>query len=114
ENELAQSESATGQRFVNFWMHNGLTKVRTKAQGGQWQSQDMHESSGNAIRVRELIEQHGAELIRYLLLTTHYRRPIDFSDEVVEASKKGMSVFHRLFERMARLAGKSLDDSTPD
>ena len=114
ENELAQSESATGQKFVNFWMHNGLTKVRTKAQGGQWKSEDMHESSGNAIRVRTLIDQHGPELIRYLLLTTHYRRPIDFSDDVLEASKKGMSVFHRLFERANRLRGKPLDDSTPD
>jgi cysteinyl-tRNA synthetase len=114
ENELAQSESATGQKFVNFWMHNGLTKVRTKAQGGQWQSEDMHESSGNAIRVRALVEQHGPELIRYLLLSTHYRRPIDFSDEVLESSKKGMSVFYRLFERVARLSGKPLDDTTAD
>lgn len=112
ENELAQSESATGQKFVNYWMHNGLTKIRTKAQGGQWQ--DMHESSGNAIRVRALVEQHGAELIRYLLLSTHYRRPIDFSEEVIEASKKGMSVFYRLFERIVRLSGKPLDDSAPD
>jgi cysteinyl-tRNA synthetase len=74
----------------------------------------MHESSGNAIRVRALVEQHGPELIRYLVLSTHYRRPIDFSDEVLESSKKGMSVFYRLFERVARLSGKSLDDATPD
>ncbi|HEY8746350.1 MAG TPA: cysteine--tRNA ligase [Tepidisphaeraceae bacterium] len=114
ENELAQSESATGQKFVNFWMHNGLTKVRTKAQGGEWKTEDMHESSGNAIRVRELIEQHGSELIRYLLLSTHYRRPIDFSAEVLEASKKGLSVFFRVFERMTRLTGKPLEDVSPD
>ena len=114
ENELAQSESATGQRFVNFWMHNGLTKVRTKAASGEWKSEDMHESSGNAIRVRQLIEQQGPELIRYLLLSTHYRRPIDFSSEVLEASKKGMSVFYRIFERVARLNGKQLEDTTPD
>jgi cysteinyl-tRNA synthetase len=114
ENELAQSESATGQKFVNFWMHNGLTKVRTKAASGEWKSEDMHESSGNAIRVRQLVEQQGPELIRYLLLSTHYRRPIDFSPEVMEASKKGMSVFYRIFERVARLTGKPLDDATPD
>jgi len=114
ENELAQSESATGQTFVRFWMHNGLTKVRTKAAGGEWQSQDMHESSGNAIRVRELIEQYGSELIRYLLLGTHYRRPIDFSSEVLESSKKGLASFQRLFERIERLTGQPMADGAPD
>ena len=114
ENELAQSESATGKQFVKYWMHHGITKVRTKAQGGQWKSEDMHESAGNAIRVRALIEQHGPELIRYLLLSTHYRRPIDFSPEVLEASKKGMSVFQRLFERIQRLTGQPVADGQPD
>jgi cysteinyl-tRNA synthetase len=114
ENELAQSESATGQTFAKFWMHNGITKVKTKAAGGEWKSEDMHETAGNAIRVRGLIEQHGHELIRYLLLTTHYRRPIDLSQEVFESSKKGLSVFQRLFERIARLTGQSLPESGPD
>jgi len=114
ENELAQSESATGQTFVKYWMHNGLTKVRTKAVGGEWKSEDMHESAGNAIRVRALIEQHGAELLRYLLLSTHYRRPIDFSPEVLESSKKGMGAFQRLFERIERISGQALADGAPD
>ena len=114
ENELAQSESATGQTFAKYWMHNGLTKVRTKAQGGEWKSEDMHESAGNAIRVRTLIEQHGAELIRYLLLTTHYRRPIDFSADVLESSRKGLSVFHRLVERIERLQAAPLPEQAPD
>src|SRR2546423_1244469 len=65
ENELAQSESATGKPFVRYWMHNGLTKVRTKAASGEWKATDMHESEGNAIRVRPLVEQHGPEVIRY-------------------------------------------------
>jgi len=114
ENELAQSESATGQAFVKYWMHNGITKVRTKARGGECQTQDMHESEGNAVRVRGLIEQHGPELIRYMLLHTHYRRPIDFSDEVLEGAKKGLSTFHRLFERIERLSGKPLDENAAD
>jgi len=113
ENELAQSESATGQKFVSYWMHNGLTKVRTKAQGGEWKSEDMHESAGNAIRVKALIEQHGSELIRYLLLSSHYRRPIDFSADVLESSRKGMSVFQRIFERMERLSGAA-PEGAPD
>ena len=114
ENELAQSESATGQTFARYWMHNGLTKVKTKAASGEWKTEDMHETSGNAVRVRELIEQNGSELIRYLLLTTHYRRPIDFSGEVMESSRKGLSVFQRLFERIARITGAALPESGPD
>jgi cysteinyl-tRNA synthetase len=103
ENELAQSESATGKPFVKYWLHNGLTKIRTKARGGEAHSEDMHESAGNAVRVKPLIEKHGAELIRYMLLMTHYRRPIDFSDEVMVAARKGYSTFQRLFERVDRL-----------
>ncbi|MGA2230146.1 MAG: cysteine--tRNA ligase [Tepidisphaeraceae bacterium] len=105
ENELAQSESATGKTFAKFWLHNGLTKIRTKSAGGEWQSQDMHASSGNAVAAKHLIERHGPELFRYLLLSTHYRRPIDFSDEVVTAAGKGLSTFQRLAERITRLNG---------
>jgi len=107
ENELAQSESATGKPFAKFWMHNGLTKVRTKAAGGEWKMEDMHASSGNMVPVLELVKNHGAQLVRYMLLMTHYRRPIDFSDEVVTAARKGLANFDRLFERVDRLSGKT-------
>jgi len=114
ENELAQSESLTGKPFSKFWLHNGLTKIRTKAAGGEWQTQDMHASSGNAVSARDLITHHGPELFRYMLLTTHYRRPIDFSDEVVAAAGRGMATFHRLAERVERLLGGALDANQPD
>jgi cysteinyl-tRNA synthetase len=114
ENELAQSESLTDKPFVKFWLHNGLTKVRTKGAGGEWQSQDMHESAGNSISAKDLIERHGAELFRYMLLSTHYRRPIDFSDDVLSAAAKGLATFHRLAERIERLGGSSIDAAQPD
>ncbi len=114
ENELAQSESATGKEFVKYWMHNGLTRVRTKARGGEWQVEDMHASSGNMVPVRELIERHGADLMRYFLISTHYRRPIEFTDEVIAAAKKGLSVFARLFDRVQRLTGAPLTDDVQD
>jgi cysteinyl-tRNA synthetase len=104
ENELAQSESATGKPFAKFWMHNGLTKVRTKAASGEWKMEDMHASSGNMVPVLDLVQKHGAPLVRYMLLMTHYRRPIDFSEEVVAAAKKGLANFDRLFERIDRLS----------
>jgi cysteinyl-tRNA synthetase len=114
ENELAQSETATGKTFAKYWMHNGLTRVRTKAKSGEWQVLDMHASTGNMVPARQLIEQHGADLVRYLVLSTHYRRPMEFTDEVITNSKKGLGVFSRLFERYQRIAGAPLADDAPD
>ena len=103
ENELAQSESATGLPFAKCWMHNGLTRMKTKAASGEWRAEKMSGSVGNVVSARELIDAHGADLLRYLILGTHYRSPIDFSDETVAAAKKGMGTFTRLFERVERL-----------
>jgi cysteinyl-tRNA synthetase len=114
ENELAQSESATGKPFAKYWLHNGLTRINTKKISGS----DAATAEGAAIlasvAVSKLIEQHGAELLRYLLLSTHYRSPIDFSDEVIESTKKGLSVFTRLFERIERVSGKPVTEKLPD
>jgi cysteinyl-tRNA synthetase len=73
----------------------------------------MSKSIGNVIDAKSLLKQHGAELFRYMLLITHYRRPIDFSDEVVVAAKKGLGVFHRLFHRIERLAGPVFAAAAP-
>ncbi len=116
ENELAQSESASGKPFVKYWMHNGLTRTRTKAAGGEWKTDDIHESSGNAtqVRAKDLLTTYGPALLRYVLLSTHYRRPIEFTEDVLAASRKGMAVFQRLFERIERLTGQSPSVEGPD
>jgi cysteinyl-tRNA synthetase len=118
ENELAQSESATGQTFVKYWLHNGLTKIRTKSGRGEGPEQavDIHETSGNAAQVRalDLIAKHGPEVIRYLLLSSHYRSPIEFSDPAMAAAKKASAVFSRLFERIDRILGEPMNDATTD
>ncbi len=102
ENELAQSECATGKTFAKYWLHNGLTRLNTKKMSG---------SVGNVVAAKALLDQHGPELIRYMLLTTHYRSPIEFSDEVLTAAKKGSGTFFRLFERAERL-GVTVDPGT--
>ena len=114
ENELAQSESATGQTFAKYWLHNGLTRIKTKLASGEWADEKMSGSIGNVVAARELIDQHGADLLRYLLLATHYRRPIEFTDEVIANARKGLSVFTRLFERIGRITGAALADDVPD
>jgi cysteinyl-tRNA synthetase len=90
--------------------------LKTKATGGEWQSDDIHETTGNAaaVRAKDLLDQHGAELLRYLLLSTHYRRPIEFTEEAMTAAKKGLSVFGRLFDRVQRLSGQPLTADSPD
>ncbi len=115
ENELAQSEQATGQPFVKVWMHNGLTRVRTKSASGEWKTDDIHESTGNAasVRANDLVDQHGADVLRYLLLSSHYRRPIEFTDEALANAKKGVAVFARLFERVERLSGGPVPGAGP-
>jgi cysteinyl-tRNA synthetase len=114
ENELAQSESATGKLFAKYWMHNGLTRIKTKLASGEWADEKMSGSIGNVVSAAELIEKHGADLLRYLLLSTHYRRPIEFTDEVISNSRKGLAVFSRLFEREQRLTGAPLADDAQD
>jgi cysteinyl-tRNA synthetase len=110
ENELAQSECCTGKPFAKYWLHNGLTRIATKMAGGEWKFDKMAKTTGNVIDPRELVTRNGSDFVRYLLLSTHYRSPIDLSDEVLASTKKGLATFHRLFERVERLAGQPLAD----
>ena len=114
ENELAQSECCNGKPFAKFWLHNGLTRMATKLPGGEVKMEKQSKSLGNVIDPVQFTEEHGVELLRYMLLSTHYRSPIDFSDEVVAAGKKGMQVFERIFERVQRLSGKKANELGPD
>jgi len=105
ENEIAQSEAATGKTFANFWMHNGLTRIRTKASGGEWQDEKMSKSLGNIREIAALLGEYSGETIRAFVLSTHYRRPLEFSDEQLGNAAKSLETFYRLFERIARLTG---------
>jgi cysteinyl-tRNA synthetase len=101
ENELAQSESLTGVPFVRYWMHNGLMKTG---------HDKMSKSKGNEIVVSELLRHHQPETLRFFLLTTHYRRPIDYSEERLEEVARGLEGFYRFFERFQRIAGGSFHE----
>ncbi len=114
ENELAQSESANGKPLAKYWLHNGLTRVKTKLNSGEWSQEKMSGSVGNVVSATELLGTYGAEVLRYMLLSTHYRRPIEFTDEVLVNSRKGLSVFSRLVERIERLTGKPLNAEVQD
>ena len=114
ENELAQSECCSGKKFVNFWMHNGLTRVKTKLASGEWKDEKESKSLGNIRDARQMISSLGADLVRYLLLSSHYRSPIETGDEVIAASRKGLASFQRLFTRVERITGQPLPDKGVD
>ncbi len=106
ENEIAQSESATGQPFARYWMHNGLTRINTKKISKSDADPQM-QAALSRMTLHNLLENYSGELIRFFVLSTHYRRPIEYSEEEIESKRKGLFAFYRLFERVERLSGRS-------
>jgi len=104
ENEIAQSECATGKLFAKIWMHNGLTKVNTKKISKSDASPEM-QAALMKMTLHNLLAAYPGELIRFFVLSTHYRRPIEYSEEEIESKRKGLDTFYRLFERVQRLCG---------
>jgi cysteinyl-tRNA synthetase len=82
ENEIAQSEGATGESFVNVWMHNGFVRIN---------DEKMSKSLGNFFTVREVLKQYSAEVIRYFILTSHYRSPLNYSAQELESAKQALT-----------------------
>lgn len=81
ENEIAQSESLTGKPFANYWMHNGMINI---------DNQKMSKSLGNFFTVREIGEEYDLEVLRFFLLSSHYRSPMNFSKQNMDQSKSGL------------------------
>ena len=81
ENEIAQSEACNGEKFANYWMHNGFLNIDNKK---------MSKSAGNFFTVREIGEKYPLQVIRFFMLSAHYRSPLNFSDTLVEAAKNGL------------------------
>ncbi len=95
---LAQSESYTGKPFARVWMHNGLLKMGTAKMAG---------SVGNVVNIGDLLRRHHPETVRFLLLSTHYRSPIEYSEERLVEVAKALQGFYRFFERYERITGQS-------
>ena len=124
ENELAQSESCSGKPFARYWMHNGLMQAGSSAGkiGGQHDrhgdvvvdqaAQEANKLAGSkgAASVKELFAVHAPETIRFFLLSTHYRSPIDFGDEIISEVGEGLAGFYRMFETYQRVTGQDFYD----
>ena len=81
ENEIAQSEAANGKPFAKYWMHNGFLNIENKK---------MSKSLGNFFTVRDISEKYDLQLLRFFMLSAHYRSPLNFSAELMEAAKNGL------------------------
>jgi len=85
ENEIAQSEASTGKPFVKYWMHNGYINVDNKK---------MSKSLNNFFTVRDIAQEYGYLPIRFFILSSHYRSPINFSKEIIEQAKSALERLH--------------------
>jgi cysteinyl-tRNA synthetase len=104
ENELAQSESYTGEPFVRYWMHNGLMKVGNDKIS---KSKEEEQRKKVVLGVTEVLAVHGPETLRFLLLNTHYRSPIEYSEDRLGEMRRSLDNFYRFFQRYERIRGHS-------
>lgn len=100
ENEIAQSEAANGTEFARYWMHNGFLKIN---------NEKMSKSLGNFFTVREIVEKYPLQVIRFFMLSAHYRSPLNFSAELVEASKNGLERILTAVDRLKSINGTDGD-----
>lgn len=85
ENEIAQSEVMTGKKFVNVWMHAGYLQI---------EKEKMSKSLGNFSTIRDLLQVHAPEVLRYFLMTSHYRSPLQFSESAIHQSRNALERFY--------------------
>ena len=96
ENEIAQSEGATGQPFVNVWMHNGFLNV---------DNEKMSKSLGNFFTIRDVLKDYDGETLRFFMLRTHYRSPFNFSDANLDDARQAL---RRLYTALVPFEGQAL------
>jgi cysteinyl-tRNA synthetase len=85
ENEIAQSEAATGEKFVNVWMHNGFVRI---------DGEKMSKSLGNFFTIREVLQQYDPEVVRYFILNSHYRSPLNYADQHLDAARAALTTLY--------------------
>ena len=98
ENEIAQSECANGKPFAAYWMHNGFLNIDNKK---------MSKSLGNFFTIRDIAEKYDLQVLRFFMLSAHYRSPLNFSAELMEASKNGLERILTCMDKLKELEAKA-------
>lgn len=101
ENEIAQSEAANGKEFARYWMHNAFLNI---------DNHKMSKSLGNFRTVREISEQYDLQVLRFFMLSAHYRSPLNFSADLMEASKNGLERIVTAVNNLKHLMGVALKE----
>ena len=105
ENEIAQSEALSGKTFANYWMHNGYININ---------NEKMSKSLGNFVLARDLINHYRPEVIRFFMLSVHYRNPINFSEELLEAADNSLSRIETTIRNLGHRKATSADFGTKE
>jgi cysteinyl-tRNA synthetase len=100
ENEIAQSEAATGKPFARYWLHNGFVSIN---------QEKMSKSLKNFCTIRDILSRFPAEAVRYFLASTHYRSPIDFTPERIAEAQRALERVYTAFQNIDRLEGPAGD-----
>ena len=103
ENEIAQSECCNGVPFANYWMHNGYITI---------DNEKMSKSKGNFFTVRDILKEYDGEVMRFFLLSGHYRNPINFSDSLMEQAKAGLGRMRNAKETLKHLIANGNGEMT--
>lgn len=99
ENEIAQSEALTGKTFAKYWLHNGYININ---------NEKMSKSLGNFVLVHEIVKQIDPQVLRFFMLSVHYRHPINYSEELLESTKNGLERLKTAYTNLThRLASSS-------
>ncbi|RQW80681.1 MAG: cysteine--tRNA ligase, partial [Methylococcus sp.] len=102
ENEIAQSEGATGETFVNVWMHNGFVRVN---------EEKMSKSLGNFFTVREVLASYRPEVVRFFILNSHYRSPLNYSDAQLDEAETALTRLYTALRGLSLETAPTLGDS---
>lgn len=100
ENEIAQSEAHNDQSFANYWMHNGYINI---------DNEKMSKSLGNFVLARDLIEKHDPKVLRFFMLSVHYRNPINFTEELLQSAKTSLERIETAYHNLAHRREASMN-----
>ncbi len=92
ENERAQTEAATGERFANYWLHNGFVNI---------EKEKMSKSLGNFLLIKDFVKEYHPEVLRLFFLSTHYRNPVDYNDQSIDDANQALYRLYATLERVA-------------
>jgi cysteinyl-tRNA synthetase len=104
ENEIAQSQAATGKPLANYWMHNGFVKIN---------SEKMSKSLGNIFPVREILKNYHPEILRLFMLQSHYRSPVDYSESSLAEARSSLIRCYTTLQLLKNAHGNLAADTTP-